>query len=170
MYWMANLRSSFGHYLMFEVFVLLLALCAEGIGLAVTIGVPKVFPIIYCSLGCSLSSFGKQLAMRNVVSMIIMLLFILFGGFYLNSENTPVYFTWVPYISFVKYGMSADDAHSFRSLIDDSLAFEGVFENEFSGRTFDCDPDELCLYRTCVFFATLACRSSEMTGGTAETN
>eukprot|EP01127_Copromyxa_protea_P017691 TRINITY_DN5431_c0_g1_i1.p1 TRINITY_DN5431_c0_g1~~TRINITY_DN5431_c0_g1_i1.p1 ORF type:complete len:641 (-),score=112.28 TRINITY_DN5431_c0_g1_i1:49-1971(-) len=48
----------------------------------------------------------------------------LFAGFYLNSDNTPPYFIWVEYISFMKY------------------AFRCVARNEFSGQTFYCTDQE----------------------------
>jgi len=58
----------------------------------------------------------------------------LFSGFYLNSDDTPVYFIWIEYISFMKY------------------AFRSVIQNELAGQTFYCTPDQLvmgqCQYPT----------------------
>lgn len=33
--------------------------------------------------------------------------FLLFGGFFLNSGSVPVYFTWLSYLSWFRYGNEA---------------------------------------------------------------
>ncbi|KAA8529330.1 hypothetical protein F0562_033871 [Nyssa sinensis] len=49
----------------------------------------------------------------------LMTVFIVFGGYYVNSENTPIIFRWIPCVSLIRW------------------AFEGLCINEFSGLQFD---------------------------------
>ncbi|KAK4484182.1 hypothetical protein RD792_011403 [Penstemon davidsonii] len=49
----------------------------------------------------------------------LMTVFIVFGGYYVNAENTPIIFRWIPRISLIRW------------------AFQGLCINEFSGLHFD---------------------------------
>ncbi|KAL3830815.1 hypothetical protein ACJIZ3_019617 [Penstemon smallii] len=49
----------------------------------------------------------------------LMTVFIVFGGYYVNAENTPIIFRWIPRISLIRW------------------AFQGLCINEFSGLQFD---------------------------------
>lgn len=49
----------------------------------------------------------------------LMTVFIVFGGYYVNAENTPVVFRWIPQVSLIRW------------------AFQGLCINEFSGLQFD---------------------------------
>lgn len=49
----------------------------------------------------------------------LMTVFIVFGGYYMNAENTPVVFCWIPQVSLIRW------------------AFQGLCINEFSGLQFD---------------------------------
>lgn len=51
----------------------------------------------------------------NIVAPITLVLLMLFGGFFINSANVPVYLIWLQYLSFFKY------------------AFEALVINEFTG-------------------------------------
>ena len=73
---MANLHPGFVHWLLFVVFTILATLTAESLGYVITIAIPK-----------------KEMA--SVVSLLVLVLFVIFGGFYLNANNTPKYFIWV---------------------------------------------------------------------------
>eukprot|EP00761_Pharyngomonas_kirbyi_P004435 gb/GECH01004440.1/.p1 GENE.gb/GECH01004440.1/~~gb/GECH01004440.1/.p1 ORF type:complete len:738 (+),score=196.21 gb/GECH01004440.1/:1-2214(+) len=72
------------------------------------------------SLGFLLSTAFPSVQIANILAPLIIVLFMLFGGFYLNSENIPDYFIWIEYTSFIKYG------------------FEIFVVNEFDGLTFEC--------------------------------
>ncbi|KAL1556580.1 ABC transporter G member 7 [Salvia divinorum] len=48
-----------------------------------------------------------------------MTVFIVFGGYYVNAENTPIIFRWIPRVSLIRW------------------AFQGLCINEFSGLQFD---------------------------------
>ncbi|KAF7132469.1 hypothetical protein RHSIM_Rhsim09G0067900 [Rhododendron simsii] len=49
----------------------------------------------------------------------LMTVFIVFGGYYVNAENTPIIFRWIPRFSLIRW------------------AFQGLCINEFSGLHFD---------------------------------
>ncbi|XP_058182439.1 ABC transporter G family member 7 isoform X2 [Rhododendron vialii] len=49
----------------------------------------------------------------------LMTVFIVFGGYYVNAENTPIIFRWIPRVSLIRW------------------AFQGLCINEFSGLHFD---------------------------------
>ncbi|XP_059316814.1 ABC transporter G family member 7 isoform X1 [Lycium ferocissimum] len=49
----------------------------------------------------------------------LMTVFIVFGGYYVNSENTPIIFRWIPRVSLIRW------------------AFQGLSINEFSGLQFE---------------------------------
>ncbi|XP_009622075.1 ABC transporter G family member 7 isoform X2 [Nicotiana tomentosiformis] len=49
----------------------------------------------------------------------LMTVFIVFGGSYVNSENTPIIFRWIPLVSLIRW------------------AFQGLCINEFSGLQFE---------------------------------
>jgi hypothetical protein len=67
----------------------------------------------------------------QAVVMVVLLMFILFGGFYLNAHNSPPEFIWVPYLSYVRF------------------AFETGVVNEFQGKTLVCPaPPAFCQFPT----------------------
>ncbi|XP_015076190.1 ABC transporter G family member 7 isoform X2 [Solanum pennellii] len=49
----------------------------------------------------------------------LMTVFIVFGGYYVNSDNTPIIFQWIPRVSLIRW------------------AFQGLSINEFSGLQFE---------------------------------
>jgi hypothetical protein len=81
--------------------------------------------------------------------MVIMLLLFMFGGFYLNISNLPVYTRWIPYTSFISYGARVS-SHVVDGCSDmlttegvarrRSTVFEILLAVEFRGKTFQCPP------------------------------
>ncbi|GLU04659.1 hypothetical protein SLE2022_217970 [Rubroshorea leprosula] len=49
----------------------------------------------------------------------LMTVFIVFGGYYINADNTPIVFRWIPRVSLIRW------------------AFQGLCINEFTGLEFD---------------------------------
>nr|GEV63616.1 ABC transporter G family member 7 isoform X2 [Tanacetum cinerariifolium] len=49
----------------------------------------------------------------------LMTVFIVFGGYYVNADNTPIIFRWIPRVSLIRW------------------AFQGLCINEFKGLGFD---------------------------------
>ena len=56
---------------------------------------------------------------------LVIVILLLFGGFYINTSNIPVYFIWIEYFSYFKY------------------AFSALMQNEFNGLDLKCKDDQL---------------------------
>ena len=83
------------------------------------------------SFGLLFSSIFKTPEGAQQVSTLILIVFVLFGGFYQNADNVAVYFVWVPYISFIRWG------------------FEALVHNEFTGLVFTCTPEQELIDGSC---------------------
>ena len=84
--------------------------------------------------GCA----SPSLEVANILAPITTVLFLLFGGFYVNSNNIPIYYQWIHYISFFKYPIHllSKDINWFR------YGYEILVKNEFTGLTFTCKDSE----------------------------
>jgi hypothetical protein len=86
-YWMANMNPNFGIFLGILIFMLMTVLVAESLGLL---------------LGAMLQDLGKGWVAANIM----LLGFLLAGGFYI--ENIPYWLQfWTKWLSFFKYGYDA---------------------------------------------------------------
>ena len=84
-YWMIGLNDNGAKYIEFALGLVLIANAAISLGYAIGIAAPSV-----------------QIALA--LAMPILLPFLLFGGLFINVDSIPVYFYWLSYISFFKYG------------------------------------------------------------------
>eukprot|EP00457_Paulinella_chromatophora_P003506 gb/GEZN01003514.1/.p1 GENE.gb/GEZN01003514.1/~~gb/GEZN01003514.1/.p1 ORF type:complete len:711 (-),score=79.39 gb/GEZN01003514.1/:23-1897(-) len=77
---------------------------------------------VWCaqSMGILFSCIWTTPAIINRVVPLVMLTFMLLGGFYASAQHVPPAFAWVRYISFVYWG------------------YGSLLVNQFAGRTFDC--------------------------------
>eukprot|EP00246_Nothoceros_aenigmaticus_P002725 TRINITY_DN13580_c0_g1_i1.p1 TRINITY_DN13580_c0_g1~~TRINITY_DN13580_c0_g1_i1.p1 ORF type:complete len:250 (-),score=39.25 TRINITY_DN13580_c0_g1_i1:194-898(-) len=100
LYPMSRLHPSLPRFAQFASLVTVEAFAATAMGLAVGAIVPTT-----------------EAAMA--VGPSLMTVFIVFGGYYVNSENTPPIFRWIPQVSLIRW------------------AFEGLCVNEFKGLTFE---------------------------------
>lgn len=87
-YPMIGLQPGFVHFLMTALIVTLVANVATSFGYLVS---------------CSSSTVTMALS----VGPTIIIPFLLFGGFFLNSGSVPIYFKWLSYLSWFKYGNEA---------------------------------------------------------------
>lgn len=99
-YPMTNLNPSLERFLTFSGIVTAEAFAASAMGLTVGAIAPTTEAAL--ALGPSL-----------------MTVFIVFGGYYVNSENTPAIFRWIPRVSLIRW------------------AFQGLSINEFKGLKFE---------------------------------
>lgn len=100
LYWLAKLnRHTFGPFL---GILILHALTSVALGLTISACVPTV------EIGTTLGP-------------IVVIVLLLFGGFYINLSSLPIVANWVPYINYLKY------------------TFEAFCVNEFKGETFTCN-------------------------------
>ncbi|GMP59123.1 hypothetical protein CsSME_00022532 [Camellia sinensis var. sinensis] len=100
LYPMARLHPTFSRFGKFCGIVTVESFAASAMGLTVGAMVPTTEAAM--ALGPSL-----------------MTVFIVFGGYYVNAENTPIIFRWIPCVSLIRW------------------AFQGLCINEFSGLQFD---------------------------------
>ncbi|KAL7240275.1 hypothetical protein ACSBR2_006020 [Camellia fascicularis] len=100
LYPMARLHPTFSRFGKFCGIVTVESFAASAMGLTVGAMVPTTEAAM--ALGPSL-----------------MTVFIVFGGYYVNAENTPIIFRWIPRVSLIRW------------------AFQGLCINEFSGLQFD---------------------------------
>jgi ATP-binding cassette subfamily G (WHITE) protein 2 len=91
---------------------------AFGLFLATLVLTSAVSSSLFINIGAI--SPTQQIA--TIMAPIIVVLFLLFGGFYLNLDSFPVYYRWFGYLSFFRY------------------AFEILAKAEFSGLVFNCTP------------------------------
>ncbi|PKA49257.1 ABC transporter G family member 7 [Apostasia shenzhenica] len=101
LYPMAHLHPSLSRFTKFCGIITMEAFAASAMGLTV---------------GAMVSTTEAAMA----VGPSLMTVFIVFGGYYVNAENTPVVFRWIPRISLIRW------------------AFQGLCINEFTGLKFEC--------------------------------
>eukprot|EP00179_Madagascaria_erythrocladioides_P008346 CAMPEP_0198309828 /NCGR_PEP_ID=MMETSP1450-20131203/2080_1 /TAXON_ID=753684 ORGANISM="Madagascaria erythrocladiodes, Strain CCMP3234" /NCGR_SAMPLE_ID=MMETSP1450 /ASSEMBLY_ACC=CAM_ASM_001115 /LENGTH=853 /DNA_ID=CAMNT_0044012607 /DNA_START=34 /DNA_END=2591 /DNA_ORIENTATION=+ len=77
------------------------------------------------SLGLCLGAVSPNTDVALGLSPLVLIIFLLFSGFYINSESIPPWMVWIEYISFIPY------------------AYENLVVNEFRGATITCSDDQL---------------------------
>lgn len=108
-YWMVGLQADVYKYLTFIVIVLVQSHTANALGLMI-------------------GSFVPSARVGRIIAPLVVVIFLIFGGQFLNLDNVPVSLRWIQYISFISYSNKA------------------LSQNEFNGLTFDCSqgPGGLC--------------------------
>lgn len=86
-WWMVDLRDDVGAYLLFLCIVVMAANAAISLGYVISTATPSV-------------------TVALAVGPALILPFMLFAGFFVNTESIPVYFLWLEVLSFFKYGFS----------------------------------------------------------------
>ncbi|GAM21181.1 hypothetical protein SAMD00019534_043560, partial [Acytostelium subglobosum LB1] len=94
-YWMANLRPSFEHFLIFFVFMMLAQYCSASLGFLAA---------------CLLRSFAASSLMANL----LMTFWAITTGFIINPATFPIYMTWIGYTSLYQYSYGGLAANEFR--------------------------------------------------------
>lgn len=97
LYPMARLNPSLGRFGKFCGIVTVEAFSASAMGLTVGAMAPSTEAAM--ALGPSL-----------------MTVFIVFGGYYVNSENTPALFRWIPHVSLIRWAFQALSINEFKGL------------------------------------------------------
>jgi len=101
-YYMIGFQSGADNFFYFNLLIVLTALTSQSLGLVVAAGVKKV-------------------EVGSVIIPILLTLFMLFAGFYINAADISVVFVWLKWLSYIQY--------SYRALM----------QNEFQGLILDCD-------------------------------
>jgi len=83
------------------------------------LGLVTVESFTSSAIGLSVGSLVSSPEAANALGPAVMVIFIVFGGYYCNPENVPLAFRWIPRVSLIKHG------------------FEGLAANEFRGLSFE---------------------------------
>jgi len=82
------------------------------------------------SLGLGVSAFTKSIEAANALGTPLLIIGILFGGFYIDIGSLPIVANWVPYFSILRW------------------AFEALIINEFKGLKFTCE--DIAVITACI--------------------
>jgi len=102
-YRMIGLQAGYEHFIIFECSLVLSSLVATSLCLAI-------------------SAFTPSLSLGNLISILLMLFFMLFGGFLVNKTSMPPFIGWLKWTSFLCY------------------SFELLMVNELTGLLIDFSP------------------------------
>ncbi|KAA0198904.1 hypothetical protein HAZT_HAZT004839 [Hyalella azteca] len=73
----------------------------------ICMGIIVLVANIGVSFGYLISCLARNLEMALAIAAPLIIPFMLFGGFFLNSDSVPVYFIWLQYISWFNYANEA---------------------------------------------------------------
>ena len=76
-------------------------------------------------MGLAISAVSNDVDHASAIGIPIMILSILFGGFYISIDSLPIVANWIPYITIFRW------------------AYQALTINEFKGLTFNCDSTDL---------------------------
>ncbi|XP_023638502.1 ABC transporter G family member 7 isoform X2 [Capsella rubella] len=82
-------------------------------------GIVTVESFAASAMGLTVGAMVPSTEAAMAVGPSLMTVFIVFGGYYVNADNTPIIFRWIPRASLIRW------------------AFQGLCINEFSGLEFD---------------------------------
>lgn len=73
------------------------------------------------SFGLAVSTIAPGIEAATAIAFPLLVIGILFGGFYISVDNLPIVANWIPYFSIIRWG------------------FEALCINEFQGIQFTCE-------------------------------
>ncbi|KAL8549582.1 hypothetical protein ACS0TY_008428 [Phlomoides rotata] len=82
-------------------------------------GIVTVESFAASAMGLTVGAMAPTTEAALALGPSLMTVFIVFGGYYVNAENTPIIFRWIPRVSLIRW------------------AFQGLCINEFNGLQFD---------------------------------
>lgn len=94
-YWLMNLHTSFVRFLVSVVIILLVTNVAM-------------------SVGYFASAIAEQPETAAIVCNMVNLPLTIFGGLMVKLDETPVWLSWIQYLSFIRYGFNAATITLFR--------------------------------------------------------
>jgi len=93
------------------------------------VGIMMLENFVAIGLGLVLSASLKEPEMAGQIAPAVVVLFLMFSGYFLNEESIPAWIGWIKYISFIRY------------------AFQALCVNEFKGAAFTCSEKDLAIGR-----------------------
>jgi ABC-type multidrug transport system ATPase subunit len=94
-YWMIGFAETAAAFFTFLAFMVVIAFTSQSLGILISAAVPDV-------------------TVANILAPLILIIFVLFGGFYSNTQSIWSGIAWIQWISYVNY------------------AFKGLVQNEFN--------------------------------------
>ena len=85
------------------------------------IGISMLVTLVAVSLGLAVSAAVPTVEAANAIGPPLMVIGILFGGFYIDINSLPIVANWIPYMSFLRW------------------SFEAYTINEYKGLVFNCN-------------------------------
>ncbi|KAJ1415922.1 P-loop containing nucleoside triphosphate hydrolase [Sesbania bispinosa] len=76
-------------------------------------GIVTVESFAASAMGLTVGAMVPTTEAAMAVGPSLMTVFIVFGGYYVNPENTPIIFRWIPSVSLIRCGLQFDHQHSF---------------------------------------------------------
>ncbi|CAD1478813.1 unnamed protein product, partial [Heterotrigona itama] len=73
----------------------------------ITAGIVALVANVSTSFGYLISCVSSNLSMALSIGPPVIIPFLLFGGFFLNTASVPIYFEWFSYLSWFRYGNEA---------------------------------------------------------------
>ncbi|KAK1124574.1 hypothetical protein K0M31_005951 [Melipona bicolor] len=73
----------------------------------ITAGIVALVANVSTSFGYLISCVSSNLSMALSIGPPVIIPFLLFGGFFLNTASVPIYFKWFSYLSWFRYGNEA---------------------------------------------------------------
>ncbi|KAI8852327.1 P-loop containing nucleoside triphosphate hydrolase protein [Chytridium lagenaria] len=117
--WMFGLQNSIARYFTFVAVICVHSYTAMALGLMIGSGV-------------------KNVQVGQIIGPLVIVLFLVFGGNFLNLDTVPAVFKWIQWISLITYTNKA------------------LAQNEFKGLTFTCDRPGNCLTNGNEILATFS--------------
>jgi len=84
-YYMVGLHPTLNSFLYFLLILILVSFVASAMNLAI-------------------SAFTPSLSLGNLIAILLLLFFMLFGGFLVNKQSMPSFIIWLKWLSFLNYG------------------------------------------------------------------
>jgi len=108
---MIGLQHDASKFFMFQLILLMTCLCSQSLSLLVAAAV-------------------KKIEVGVVIVPILLIIFMLFAGFYINPDTISAVFVWLKWISYIQY------------------SYRAIMKNQFEGLVFNpCTPGQQC-FRT----------------------
>ena len=107
-YWLCLFQKTFKKYIVFIGIIILGSLCG-------------------LSIGTTIATLSKNVSIALQIAPFCIIPLILFSGLFINSGSIPPYFTWIQYISPIRY------------------MFQEVYKNEFRGLYYKEQSLEYCI-------------------------
>eukprot|EP01038_Epipyxis_sp_PR26KG_P011115 gene11115-14918_t len=128
LYWSVGLNPNPIRFIIFMVVIIIQTFCSASIGFFV-------------------GSIASSVTIANALGPPLIIIFILFGGFFINKNSLPVGSEWVTNLS------------------PSYWSFQALMINEFDGQNFDChyvtETSTVCAYDGSVILANLSIKKSD---------